>query len=299
MILEETVTISAGLIKQLRETTGAGILDCKKALEASGGDIEQATLFLQNKGLAAAAKKADRAANEGMVVALVDEVGSQGSLIELNCETDFVARTDDFQELARALARQVLEDRDVATKEALLAAPFIDNPGQTVKQQIAAAVAKLGENMGLRQVARFAAGDNAIIDSYVHLGGRIGVLIELDIAQPVSDRAAFQALAHDLTLQVAATRPLYLALADIPAEDAEAKKSLLQAQLAGDNKPDDIKTRIIEGKLRKWYEEVALMKQFFVRDNTVSIEDLLNQQGKALGAAISITRFARFEIGAG
>lgn len=291
------MSITTDMIRQLREATGAGVLDCKKALEATDGDVEQAIAYLREKGLAAAAKKADRVANEGLVVAEVNEAGTLGALVELNCETDFVARTEDFQALAGALLRQVLEQPALATLEALLAAPFIDDSGQTVQERITDTVAKLGENISARHVARFDAANGNLIEGYVHPGSRIGVLVEVEPGAGVSDQGALQELAHDLSLQIAAARPSFLAPEDVPAEELAAKTEFYQAELAAENKPADIKARIVEGKLSKWYKEVCLLKQPFVKDDSLTVEQLLQQKSKELGGRVSIRRFARFELG--
>lgn len=286
------MAITTADIKQLRELTGAGILDCKKALEAANGDVDQAIESLRKKGLASASKKASREANDGIVKAVVSQDGKIGAMVELNCETDFVARTEDFQAFADALLRQVLE-QPIDNADSLLEAPFIDNPGLTVAQQLTETIAKLGENMKVRQATRFVLSEDGIIDSYIHIGGRVGVLVEL--AGSSSDVAAD--LAHDLALQVAAASPQYVTEYEVPADQIEAEKSIYFAQIAEDKKPDNIKERIVEGKLKKWYSEVTLMNQEFVKDNDLTITKLVQQKSKEAGSPITVKRFARFELG--
>lgn len=286
------MAITTADIKQLRELTGAGILDCKKALEAVNGDVDQAIEALRKKGLASASKKASREANDGIVKAAVSEDGKIGAMVELNCETDFVARTDDFQAFADALLRQALE-QSIDNTDSLLEAPFIDNSGLTVAQQLTETIAKLGENMKVRQVACFTLAEDGIIDSYIHIGGRVGVLVELTGSS--SNVAAD--LAHDLALQVAAASPQYVTEAEVPAEQIEAEKSIYFAQIAEDKKPDNIKERIVEGKLKKWYSEITLMNQEFVKDNDLTIAKLVQQKSKEAGSQITVKRFARFELG--
>ncbi len=286
------MAITTADVKQLREMTGAGILDCKKALEDANGDVDQAVETLRKKGLAAASKKASREANEGVVTAQISSDGKVGAMIELNCETDFVARTDDFQKLAGALLRQVVA-QPIASAAALLEAPYIDNPANTVAQQLTETIAKLGENMKVARVARYELGESGIIDSYIHIGGRVGVLVEVS-----GGSADVAEMVHDIALQIAAASPRFVTEHEISAEEIEAEKNIYRAQIAEDKKPDDIKERIVEGKLRKWFAEVTLVNQEFVKDNELTIAKLLQQKGKAVGRELSVKRFARFELGA-
>ncbi|MBE7468868.1 MAG: elongation factor Ts [Anaerolineae bacterium] len=291
------VAITTEDIKLLRESTGAGILDCKKALQETDGNIDQAIEFLRKKGLAAASKKASREANEGLVSAHISADGLLGVLVEVNCETDFVARTEDFQAFVAAVVQQVANQAEAANVETLLAAPFMGDSNKTVAEKLTETIAKLGENMVIRRVARFelpAAG--GMLDSYIHTGGRVGVLV--DVAGGSAGDSKFAGLVHDIALQIAAASPRYVSPADVPAEAIEAEKAIYQAQLAEDKKPDNIKERIIEGKLKKWYEEVALVEQPFVKDNDLTIAKLLEKVGKELGGEIKVRRFARFELGA-
>ncbi len=289
------MSITTADIKHLRELTGAGVLDCKKALQETDGDIDKAVEFLRKKGLAAASKKASREANEGLVSAQVSADGKVGVMVEVNCETDFVARTEDFKSFVDALVRQVSEQSDIDSAETLLAAPYIDNSKQTVAEQLTDTIAKLGENMIVRQVARFNLEGDGLLDSYIHLGSRVGVLVE--VAGGSVDNDQFVQLAHDIALQIAAVAPRYISEDNIPADVIEAEKNIYRAQLAEDKKPDDIKERIVEGKLNKWYSEVALLNQEFVKENKLTIAQLLKQHSKDLGNDIKIRRFARFELG--
>ncbi len=289
------MSISTADIKHLREITGAGVLDCKKALQEVDGDVDQAIDFLRKKGLAAAFKKASREANEGLVSARVSEDGKIAVMVEVNCETDFVARTEDFINFVDSLVRQVSEQPKVDNAETLLAAPYIDNEGLTVAEQLTETIAKLGENMVIRRVARFDLEGDGLLDSYIHIGGRVGVLV--DIAGGNAESSGFANLVHDVALQVAAASPQYVSEDEVPTDVIESEKNIYRAQLAEDKKPDNIKERIIEGKLKKWYSEVALLNQEFVKESKLTIDQLLKQQSKALGADIKIRRFARFELG--
>ena len=290
------MAITAAMIKELREATGAGILDSKKALEANDGDFDKAVEFLREKGLAKAAKKASREANEGLVIALVD--GKNAALVAVNCETDFVARTDDFRNFAEGLAKQVLADPNLDSVEALLAAPAADNPEKTVADSIQEAISKLGENIVLRNVARYVQNGAGVIEGYVHLGGKIGVLAEIGVEDAAAEGDALHQLAHDITLQIAAARPQYLSRDDVPAEVIEKERSILMAQLQDEKKPDNIKQKIVEGRLNKFYKEICLLDQPFVKDDSLSIKQVLANAGKELGTTVKINRFARFELGA-
>ncbi|MFN8459052.1 MAG: translation elongation factor Ts [Anaerolineae bacterium] len=290
------MSISTETIKLLRESTGAGILDCKKALQETDGDMDKAIEYLRKKGLAAAAKKASREAKDGLVSAHISADGKTAVMVEVNCETDFVARTDDFQQFVAALVRQVAANRQLNSAEALLAAPFIDNPGKTVAEYLNELIAKLGENMIVRRVARFDLDETGMLDHYIHFGGRVGVLIE--VAGSTAANSKFAGLVHDLALHIAAASPRYVTVQDVPAEAAEAEKSIYRGQLAEDKKPDNIKEKIIEGKLKKWYEEIVLVEQPFVKDNDLTVAQLLEKYGKELGSPLQVRRFARFELGA-
>lgn len=288
------MSISTADIKQLREATGVGILDCKKALQESEGDIDQAIELLRKRGLASAAKKTNREANEGLISAWVSDDGQTGVLIEVNCETDFVARTDDFKEFVDALVRQLVAQANIDSAEALLAAPSIDDGSQTVQERLTETIAKLGENIIVRRVARLHV-DGGLVDNYIHIGGRVGVLVAMT-GEAGSD--GFVELLHDLALQIAAVAPRYVSEAEVPAEVIEAEKEIYRAQLAEENKPADIKERIIEGKVKKWYSEVTLLNQVFVKDNNLTIAQLLKNKSKELGSDLTVQSFARFELGA-
>lgn len=289
------MSISTEDIKLLRQSTGAGVLDCKKALQETDGDIDAAIEYLRKKGLAAAAKKASREANEGEVSAYVTNDRQVGVMVKVNCETDFVARTDEFKNLVAALVRQMTEQPDLQNADDLLAAPFIDDPDRTVNQMLTEVIAKLGENTIIRDAIRFDLTGNGMIDSYVHMGGRVGVLLEVGGSDPGNEK--FVEFVHDLALQIAAASPRYVSQLDIPAEARQAEKEIYRAQLAEDKKPDNIKERIVEGKLNKWYSEVALLDQEFVKDNSLTISQLRDKYSKELGADLIIRRFARFEMG--
>jgi elongation factor Ts len=298
------MTITTAMIKQLREVTGAGPLACKEALQAKGGDVEKATEYLRVEGLTKAAKKADRETPDGLVI--VKSSDGATCAVELNCETDFVARTKDFKTLAHRLADQVLADANLTSAEILLAADFIDTPGKTTADVIQEFVGQLGENIVVPRVARYTSEGVGMIEGYVHAGaiegygpmeGRIGVLVELDASDAAADSETLSSLAHDLALQIAAIDASYLSPDDIPAEVMQDQYENMLTP-AEKNKPEPIKAKIVAGRLNKFYQEVCLLKQAFIRDESLSIEELLQQKSKELGAPVTINRFTRFEVGA-
>jgi elongation factor Ts len=290
------VSISTADVKLLRESTGAGVLDCKKALQETNGNIDGAIEYLRKKGLAAASKKANRGANDGLVSAQISADGKVAVLVKVNCETDFVARTDDFKEFAAALVRQMLAQPALKNADDLLAAPFIDEPGKTVSDRLTEMIAKLGENTIIRQATRFELQGDGMLDSYVHMGGRVGVVLEVGGSKAGNPK--FAEMVHDLALQIAAAAPMYVTETEVPAELLASEREIYLAQLADDKKPDNIKERIIDGKVNKWYEDVVLLKQPFVKDSSLTIAQLVAQTGKEIGANLQVRRFARYELGA-
>lgn len=292
------MAITTQMIKELREETGAGVLDCKKALEATGGDFDKAVEHLRERGLDAAAKKASREAKDGLVNVLLDEAKSLGTIIEVNCETDFVARTEDFQALVAAIARQVAEEVDVMEVPALLDRPYIDDPSITVGERLTQLVAKLGENMVVRRFDRVQRDGNGLIEGYLHLGSRIGVILHMSTDnKDVASSTAFLDLVHDLALQIAASAPQYISSDDVPTSTVEAEETKYWAQLENEKKPDHIKERIVSGRLGKWYEQICLMRQPFVKDDAVTVGDLITQKSKELDAPLVVERFVRYELG--
>ena len=273
-------------VMELRKKTGAGVADCKKALTETNGDMEKAVDFLREKGIATAAKKASRIAAEGIVLAKVS--GNTGALVEVNCETDFVAKGDQYIAFVEGVAEYVLAN-DVKDIDQLIA----DKNEETVN-----ATAKIGEKIAIRRFAKYTA-ENGIIESYIHMGGKVGVLLELDGC--TCDGA--KELAHDVALQIAAAKPLYLTEAEVPADVVEHEKEILLAQIKNDeklaNKPEMVINKMIEGKIKKYYDENCLLCQAFVKDPAVKIADLVKKAGDSMGKTLSIKRFTRFEMGEG
>jgi elongation factor Ts len=270
----------------LRTKTGAGVLDCKKALTETNGDMEKAVDYLREKGIATAAKKASRIAAEGIVSAKVN--GNTGVLVEVNCETDFVAKGDQYKDFVNSVADYVLNN-EVKDIDQLVA----DKNDETV-----AATAKIGEKISIRRFAKFTA-DAGLVESYIHMGGKVGVLLELEGCTC----EIAQGLAHDLALQIAASKPLYLNASEVPAEVIEKEKEILLAQIENDeklkSKPDMVKAKMVEGRIGKYYDENCLLNQAFVKDPSLTIEKVLAEASKKMGKDLYVKRFTRFEMGEG
>jgi elongation factor Ts len=291
--------ITAGLVKELREKSGAGMMDCKKALQENGGDVDASMDWLRTKGLSKAAKKADRVAAEGLVAVALrnDGAGMTGSAIELNAETDFVARNELFQNAARAIATAGLDADGV---EAINAAKTKD--GEAVSDMVTGLIATIGENMLLRRAARFQVAQGAIA-SYVHNAtapelGRIGVLVAIEGA---GDQTKIQELGRKLALHVAGTPtpPLSLSIDDLDPAAVEREKAFLIEQAAESGKPAGVVEKMVEGRIRKFYEEVVLLKQPFVMDPDKTVEQLVAETGKALGSTLTVKGFVRLALGEG
>ena len=286
--------ITSGMVKELREKTGAGLMDCKAALTASVGDMEAAIDHLRKKGLAAAAKKSSRIASEGVVCAHVE--GNSGALVEVNCETDFVARTDDFAGLAKEIAALVNAKAPRDVDEALL---LPAGGGGHLGEKMVEAVAKIGEKISFRRFARLEppAGKSGIVVPYIHAGGKIGVLVAVSGAD--RSNAAAAALAKDLAMQVAAANPTYVGRNDVPAAVIEREKSIYREQAKASGKPDKILDKIADGKLEKYFGDFCLVEQAFIKDPDRKVSQLLAEAGKAAGAPIAVSAFARFQVGEG
>ena len=290
--------ITAGLVKELREKSGVGMMDCKKALLETGGDMDAAIDWLRTKGLSKAAKKADRVAAEGLVAVALrsDGLGMTGAAVELNAETDFVARNELFQNAALTVARVALDvEGDVA---ALAAAKTPD--GETIGDMITGLIATVGENMLVRRSARFKVAQGAVA-SYVHNAtapdvGRIGVLVAIEGA---GDQAKIQELGRKIAMHVAATAPLSLSTDDLDPAAVEREKVILTEQALESGKPAGVVEKMVEGRIRKFYEEVVLLKQAFVMNPDQTVEQLVAETGKALGSPLKVVGFVRLALGEG
>jgi elongation factor Ts len=283
-------------VKELREKTGCGFMDCKAALAENNGDLEASIDFLRKKGIASAAKKAHRETGEGLIVAHLEEDGRTGSLVEVNCETDFVARTDDFQSLVADLARQAA-GTTAANAEELLPQPFINDAGQTVQDALNAAVGKIGENMRLRRFVRFAGEGEGVIEAYIHPGAKIGVLIDVGCDAALKGKSEFRTMVRDLAMQVAASSPSFLAEEEVPPEVVAKEKEILLEQARESGKPENVLEKIVEGRIKKYFEEACLMNQKFIKDTDRVVRDVVKDTAAALGGEIVVRRFQRYQLG--
>ena len=293
------MAVSVEEIKRLREETGAGILDAKKALEKTGGDYEAALAQLREKGLAKVAKRAGREATEGRIEARTTD-SETGLLIEVNCETDFVARNELFVELAETLADHFFAvAKEGQPLDEVMTEPLVDDPSKTPAELVREQISTTGENMVVRRYVRYdLGGRTGVIETYIHLGNRVGVMLEVNTeTAETAGRDLFVEFAHDLALHGAAMAPMCVTRDDIPAGVLEDEKATYRRQALDEGKPEAIVERIVEGRLNKFYEGSVLLDQPFVRDDKVKVAELLEQVNSDLGETVTIRRFARYELG--
>ena len=275
--------ITAEQVKQLRERTGAGMMDCKKVLTETNGDEEKAIELLRERGIAKAAKKSDRIAAEGLVTTYVTEDHKIGAVVEVNAETDFVAKNDEFKSFVADVAKQVAE-KNPATVEELLAQTSIAETDKTVQDVLTNKIATIGENMSIRRFERFET-TNGFVESYIHGDGKIAVLVEME--------GGDSTLAKDVCMQIAAARPEYLDRESVPQERVDHEMEILKAQAVNEGKPEAVAEKIVQGRIGKFYSEICLVEQEFVKDPDQKVGKLVESKGA------KIIRFARFEKGEG
>ncbi len=280
-------------VQALREKTGCGMMDCKKALVASDGDMEKAIDFLREKGLAAAAKKSGRIAAEGAVLAYTDEAAQVSVIVEVNAETDFVAKNQEFQDFVLEVAKTVAAGNP-ANVEAL-AEMKMAGSDLTVAQALQEKILTIGENIKIRRFARY----EGVVASYIHGGGRIGVMVKFDTSADIAANEQFKLAAKDVAMQVAAANPLYLDRDSVPADVLEHEKKILTEQVMNEGKPANIAEKIVNGKIGKYYKENCLVDQQFVKDADLTVAQYVANTGKELGGDIKIAAFVRFEKGEG
>ncbi|HIQ82551.1 MAG TPA: elongation factor Ts [Candidatus Pullichristensenella stercorigallinarum] len=279
--------ISAKIVMELRGRTGAGMMDCKKALAAVDGDMEKAIDYLREKGLAAAAKKQSRIAAEGLVGSFVCKECATGALVEVNCETDFVAKTDKFKALVADVAEHVAK-KNPADVDELLKQPFFKDEATTIEQMVTAATAEIGEKISIRRFVRYEGG---IVESYIHMGGKVGVLVQAE-GEPNEE------VIHDVALQIAAASPVapeYVRREEVDPSHLEHEKEILIAQARNEGKPENIIEKMVQGRIVKFYKEVCLLEQAFVKDADISVGKMIEQKAKGL----NIVRFTRYKMGDG
>ena len=288
------MAISAQMVKELRDKTGAGMMDCKTALQESGGELEPAVDWLRTKGLAKAAKKAGRVAAEGLIA--VADAGGRAAMVELNTETDFVSRNEQFQSLARSVAEAAL--RTDGQLDAVLGADLTG--GRTVEAAVTGAVATIGENMALRRTAVLAV-DQGVVASYIHAAiapglGKIGVLVGLSSS---GDPAKLTQLGRQIAMHVAAANPLAVDVDRLDPEAVRRERAVFADQARESGKPETIIEKMVEGRLRKFYEEAVLLKQVFVIDGERTVEAVLRDAAKDVGGPVTVTDFVAFRLGEG
>jgi len=287
---QRSMEISSEVIKRLRDKTGAGMMDCKRALEASNGDIDAAIEYLRKKGAAVGQKRADRSAKEGMIVTRVTPDSKCGVAVEVNCETDFVGRSDDFVAFAGLVAETVLRDRP-ASVDAL---PALKTPsGKTLAELLNDLLAKVGEKLEIRRF-QIVDAPGGMVSSYTHLGSKIGVLVEFAGLDPTGADAI---VGRDVAMQVAAMSPLVVSREQIAKSMIDQELEIYRTQAKNEGKKEQVIERIASGRLEKFYQEVSLMDQTFIKDPGKTIKDVLLDAGKASGKQISIRRFVRFHLG--
>ena len=294
------MAVTAAMVKELREITGAGMMDCKKALTETDGDMDKAVDFLREKGLAGAQKKAGRIAAEGIVTTAVSEDGKNAVIVEVNSETDFVAKNEKFQDYVKEIAEQLLNS-DVEDMDTFLASPWEKDPSMTVQEKLSSMISVIGENMNIRRFGRLKVEDGVIV-SYIHMGGKIGVLVKVD-----SDKvdASITEMAKNVAMQTAALKPQFCTDKDVPADFLEKEKEILRAQIENDpkeaSKPDKVKEGMLAGRLNKELKEICLLDQVYVKaeDGKQSVKNYIAETAKAAGANANVNEFIRYETGEG
>ena len=273
--------VTAALVKELREKTGAGMMDCKKVLTETDGDLEKAAELLREKGITKAAKKSGRVATEGMVEAYISEDEKVGAIVEVNSETDFVAKNEEFRTFVMDVAKQIVKNNPESV-EALLAEPAMFEEGKTVNEALIGKIATIGENISIRRFARFETTDG-LIEKYIHGDGKIAVLVNMT--------SGTKELAKDVCMQIAAARPEFIDRDQVPAERVEKEKEILKIQTMNEGKPEAIAEKIVLGRINKFYQEICLVDQEFVKDPSKKVSEILKDS--------KVLEFARFETGEG
>jgi elongation factor Ts len=288
-----TMAITAEMVKKLRDQTGAGMMECKNALSEANGDFEEANTILRKRGLASAAKKAGRTASEGLIANIVAGDHASGILAEVNCESDFVARTPDFQQLMQNVLDEIASAGDAANDAWLM------DPQGPIARQLTPLIAKLGENMAVSRFVRYAG--RGYVGQYIHQGGKIGVMVEFSGVTPaIEAREEFQTLVREIAMQIAAGNPAYATREAVPAEVIDREKAIYRAQMENSGKPANVLEKIIDGKLIAFYKQMpggVLPDQESIRDPKLSVKQVIDAASKTLGAPVAVTRFARLKVG--
>ena len=289
------MAVTAAMVKELRELSGAGMSACKNALVEANGDITRATEILREKGLAAAAKKAGRIAAEGLVMVALSDDRKKGAIVEVNSETDFVAKNEDFVNFVKNVAVQALNS-SAGTVEDLLTEKWTADQSVTVHDVLTQKIATIGENIGIRRFERYSASGNSLIVDYIHGGGRVGVMLEMQ-ADSASD--AVVEAGRNVCMQIAAMSPQFLDRNSVPADYLEKEKEILTQQTMAEGKPANIAEKMVEGRLGKMLKEICLVDQEYVKDGDLSVAQYLDTVAKAVGGKVAVAKFVRYEKGEG
>jgi elongation factor Ts len=293
------MTISARDVAELRARTGAGMMDCKKALEEAGGDLSRAAEILRARGIAKAEKRAGRATSQGLIGGALAADASSGAIVELTCETDFVAKTEDFQRAVDTLLSQAQATHPMSLDE-FLQQPSKGPHGETVMDRVKELTAKTGENIALRNVVKYAPGHTGLVGLYLHHNRQVGVLVELECgSEGVARGSGAQELAREIALHIASADPIAVRPEDIPAEVVDRERRIADEQVAQEGKPEAIRAKIVEGKIKKFLAERTLLNQPWVKDDKKPVGDLVAEASKQVGSAISVARFTRIKVGEG
>ena len=298
--------ISAQLVKQLREMTGAGMMECKKALVQANGDLTRAVEVLRTLGLASAEKKGGRSTKQGLLGVKISADQKLGVLAEVNCESDFVARTEDFQTLVGDITDHIVESKpthirkdDVAQAAseavALYEQKFAKDGSQTVSELIKSKIAKLGENIAVSRFATLAVKETGVIGSYVHTGAQVATLVEVEAPGDILNQEEFQTLVRDIAMHVTATNPQFISREDVSAAALDKERSIQRERALKEGKPEKMVDKIVEGRLGKFYEEVCLLEQPFIKDNAITVGELVKSKSKSGG--IKVAQFVRYKVG--
>jgi elongation factor Ts len=305
--------ISAQLVKKLRDLTGAGMMECKKALVATNGDIEEAIVYLRKQGIASAGKKESRATKQGLISSFIGQNAKLGVLVEVNCESDFVARTEDFQTLAADVAAHIAETKpkfvrleevteaeraNFKAHEALYEQKFAKDQNTTIGEFVKTKIAKLGENIAVSRFVVYGVNGAGVVGNYIHAGAQIGVLLEVNTkSDEVTQKDEFKTLVRDLAMQVAAANPQFVSKDNVPNELLKKEREIQRERALTEGKPEKMVDKIAEGRMSKFYEEVCLLEQPFIRENTISVGELIRTAGAKLGDNLGVARFVRYKVG--
>jgi elongation factor Ts len=306
--------ISAQLVKQLREKTGAGMMECKKALVEANGDLAEAEVILRKRGITAAGKKESRSTKQGLIGSYISPDHKTGVLVEVNCESDFVARTEDFQALTADVAAHIAETKPKALRledvteaeranfkahEALYEQKFTHDQNTTVAELVKSKIAKLGENINISRFVIQEVNGTGTVGNYIHTGGQIGVLLEVNTGNPqTSEKDEFKTLVRDLAMQIAAASPQFVSKENVDQSLLNKEREIQKERARGEGKPEKMLDKIVEGRLAKFYEEICLLEQPFIRENSITVSDLIKNTGTKLGEnKISVARFVRYKVG--